>query len=55
MALAAAGLGALAVPGGLAASLRWDTPAGPSIVAVATLIFFLVNGLPVLRRRVRHD
>ena len=28
------------VAGGLAASLAWDTPAGPSIVAAATLIFF---------------
>ncbi|MBH62021.1 MAG: hypothetical protein CL569_06145 [Alphaproteobacteria bacterium] len=39
-----AGLGALigsiSVAAGLAASLQWDTPAGPSIVAVATLLFF---------------
>ena len=30
----------VAVAGGLAASLAWDTPAGPSIVAAATAIFF---------------
>ncbi|MHA1153063.1 MAG: metal ABC transporter permease [Alphaproteobacteria bacterium] len=39
MALGAAGLGALAAVGGLTASLHWDTPAGPSIVVVATALF----------------
>ena len=52
MALGAAGVGALSAIGGLMASLQWDTPAGPSIVVVATLLF--VAGLVVgalLRRR----
>ncbi len=31
--------GVLAVSGGLLASLRWDTPSGPSIVAAAALLF----------------
>jgi zinc transport system permease protein len=41
MALGAAAVGALATTGGLAASLTWDTPAGPSIVVVATVLFVL--------------
>ena len=40
MAAIAAAIGCVAVAGGLAASLAWDTPAGPSIVAAATAIFF---------------
>jgi zinc transport system permease protein len=40
-ALLAALAGALAVALGLAASLAWDTPAGPSIVVAAALLFFL--------------
>jgi len=43
MAIVAALLGCLAVCGGLIASLHWDTPAGPSIVLVATLLFVLGN------------
>jgi len=39
MALGAAGVGALSAFGGLFASLQWDTPAGPSIVVVATVLF----------------
>ncbi len=39
MALGAACVGALSATGGLAASLAWDTPAGPSIVVVATVLF----------------
>ncbi len=39
MALGAAAVGALSATGGLTASLAWDTPAGPSIVVVATLLF----------------
>jgi zinc transport system permease protein len=39
MVVGAALVGALAVVGGLLASLRWDTPSGPSIVVVATLLF----------------
>lgn len=45
MALLAAGIGALAVTGGLFGSLEWDTPAGPSIV-VAALSFFILSILP---------
>ena len=39
MAVGAAAVGALAAVGGLMASLQWDTPAGPSIVVVATVLF----------------
>jgi zinc transport system permease protein len=42
MAALAALFGGISVAGGLAASLAWDTPAGPSIVAVATVMFFAV-------------
>ncbi len=45
MALGAACAGALSATGSLAASLAWDTPAGPSIVVVATVLF--VAGLAV--------
>jgi zinc transport system permease protein len=41
MAALAAIAGALAVTLGLLASLAWDTPAGPSIVVAAALLFFL--------------
>ena len=41
MAVSAAGLGAAAVALGLFASLQWDTPSGPSIVAAATVFFTL--------------
>ncbi len=53
MALAAAAVGALSVVGGLAGSLAWDTPAGPSIVAAATVLFALsLAAGPVVRGRV---
>jgi zinc transport system permease protein len=45
MAALAVAIGALAVLGGLRASLIWDTPAGPSIVAVAAVAFAV--SLPV--------
>ncbi|MBL8630810.1 MAG: metal ABC transporter permease [Rhodospirillaceae bacterium] len=41
MALATVGLGVFAVTGGLYASLMWDLPSGPGIVAAATVIFVL--------------
>jgi zinc transport system permease protein len=41
MAVVSTLVGALAVVGGLLASLWLDSPAGPSIVAVATLLFLL--------------
>ncbi len=50
MAALAAGIGALAVLTGLGASLRWDTPAGPSIVTAAAAGFALAAGLGRLRR-----
>jgi len=39
MAIMAAGVAALAVLGGLQASLIYDTPAGPSIVSLAAVLF----------------
>lgn len=41
MALFAAAAGAVSVCGGLYGSWTWDTPAGPSIVTTATLLFAL--------------
>lgn len=46
MALLAAGIGVMAVVGGLFGSLEWDTPAGPSIV-VAALGLFVLSILPL--------
>jgi zinc transport system permease protein len=46
MALGAALAGSLAVAGGLGASLRWDTPTGPSIVLAAAFLFALSAVLP---------
>ncbi|WP_459873911.1 metal ABC transporter permease [Endothiovibrio diazotrophicus] len=46
MALTAAALGAPAVLGGLAASWQWDTPAGPSVVVTAALLFTLTQLVP---------
>ncbi|MBC2859214.1 MULTISPECIES: metal ABC transporter permease [Stappia] len=45
MAVIAALVGAIAVVGGLFASLEWDTPSGPSIV-VAALVLFLASLSP---------
>ncbi len=50
MALGAAAVGALSATGGLAASLTWDTPAGPSIVVVATVLFALGLALGLVLR-----
>ncbi len=41
MAFFASALGGIAVIGGLASSFYWDTPAGPSIVLVASVSFIL--------------
>ncbi len=41
MAMVASGLGAAAVGLGLCASYFWDSPAGPSIVLAATVLFLL--------------
>jgi zinc transport system permease protein len=43
MALLAVVAGGVAVAGGMAVSLQWDTPTGPSIVVVASLLFMVVN------------
>lgn len=48
MAVLASVIGALGVLGGLFGSLEWDTPAGPSIV-VAALLLFVVSLLPLAR------
>jgi zinc transport system permease protein len=50
MALMAATFGAVAVVAGLFASLRWDTPAGPSVVVAAFLLFLASLALQRLRR-----
>ena len=42
--------GMLAVGLGLAAAWRWDTPAGPSIVLCAALLFLLAQCLPLHKR-----
>ena len=47
MAILSAMIGIIAVFGGLFASLQWDTPAGPSIVAAAS-VFFVLTALPVI-------
>lgn len=46
MALLAGLIGVLAVVGGMFGSLRWDTPAGPSIVVAACGLFALGQLLP---------
>ena len=46
MAVTASFIGCLAVIGGLYGSYTWDTPAGPSIVVAACLIFILSLILP---------
>lgn len=50
MAALAALLGCVAVAGGLWASLRWDTPAGPSLVVAAAALFAVSMVLPSRRR-----
>jgi len=50
MAVAASLAGAIAVIGGLNASLQFDTPSGPSIV-VAALILFLLSLAPISLRK----
>jgi len=46
MALLASVIGTVAVIGGLSASLRWDTPAGPSVVLAAVALFLAVLLVP---------
>lgn len=54
MAVLASVLGCVAVGGGLGMSVQWDTPAGPSIVAVAAALFVVSLGLPC-REPARRD
>jgi len=49
MALIASTVGALAVAVGLLASWQWDSPAGPSVVVAAFVIFMLNLSIPVRR------
>jgi zinc transport system permease protein len=49
MAVLAAAIGAASVVGGLFASLQFNTPSGPSIVAVALALFVLGLLLPIHR------
>ncbi|MEW6445464.1 MAG: metal ABC transporter permease [Pseudomonadota bacterium] len=46
MAAGAVMIGVLSVAAGLSASLKFDTPAGPSIVAAAAGLFLLLRALP---------
>ncbi|WP_082527964.1 metal ABC transporter permease [Devosia sp. Root105] len=55
MALISAGVGALAVAGGLFGSLRFDTPSGPSIVVAALALFLISIALPVHLWRARRE
>ncbi|WP_439600860.1 metal ABC transporter permease [Devosia sp.] len=55
MALISAGVGALAVAGGLFGSLRFDTPSGPSIVVAALVLFLISIALPVQLWRARRE
>ena len=50
MAVTAIGIGIVAALLGLGASLHWDTPAGPGIVAVAVAIFAVSTTFGSLRR-----
>jgi zinc transport system permease protein len=51
MAMLAVAAGVLSVALGLTASLRWDTPSGPSVVVAAFSLFLLSLGLAALRER----
>jgi zinc transport system permease protein len=50
MAIVATVMGMLSVTGGLAGSFGIDTPAGPSIVLAALILFGLSAALPAMRR-----
>lgn len=54
MGILAAVAGALAVSLGIAASLRWDTPTGPSIVVAASALYAATNLVPIWRRAARR-
>jgi zinc transport system permease protein len=46
MAMVATLIALVSVAAGLAASLQWDTPAGPSIVVAATGLFIASRAIP---------
>jgi zinc transport system permease protein len=50
MAVLAAVIGCLAVAGGLAGSMAFDTPSGPSIVVAAFVLFVFSALMPPFRR-----
>jgi zinc transport system permease protein len=52
MAVLAAGFGVIAALAGLGAAFRFDTPTGPTIVAVAAALFLTTTALGALRRAV---
>ncbi|MEJ8574494.1 metal ABC transporter permease [Microbaculum marinum] len=54
MAVLAAVIGVMAVAGGLGASLRWDTPAGPSIVVAAFALFLVSAAVATALAGARH-
>ena len=51
MASVASVIGCLAVASGLWVSYQWDTPAGPSVVVCAAILFLLAYSLPLRRTR----
>ncbi|HRE54294.1 MAG TPA: metal ABC transporter permease [Candidatus Competibacter sp.] len=51
MAVLASAFGCAAIGAGLWASLRWDTPAGPSVVVAASSLFVLGSAVPGRARR----
>ena len=53
MAATAVVVGALAIAGGLAGSVAWDTPSGPSIVVAAFLAFVVSLGASTLHRHLK--
>jgi zinc transport system permease protein len=54
MAALASAIGCVSVIAGLSASLQWDTPAGPSIVAAAALLFLIAQLIPGRGHRPAH-
>lgn len=55
MALGASITGCLSVGLGLVMSYQWDTPAGPSVVATACLLFLIAYLTPSLSRATRNQ
>lgn len=54
MAVIAAAIGTVSVVAGLFGSATWDTPAGPSIVVTAFLLFLICAGAATLYETARH-